>query len=154
MDRIISWYYGEPWVEGTPAYKNMLFTCKLHSLIRSKLNGLTNDAIDAACTFANPWSSDRELLLKDFRKNAACPVEEPWQRPYKLYVKSPHRPKPLSTADLAATQCCFISLILLYPRDFGACNATDDDLDGFCHLWRCYGYFLGMEEEYVVKRRA
>ncbi|XP_012221564.2 uncharacterized protein [Linepithema humile] len=143
--RIMSWYFGQPWVEETPAYKDMQFTRKMHKIIREKLSQISKDKIDAACTFANPWCPDRELLLKDLA--AACPFEKVGQRPYKLFAELSYEQKYLNDFELAMTQCSFIGLIVLYPREFGAHNATDEDLEAFCHLWRCYGYFLGISDE-------
>ncbi|EZA56901.1 hypothetical protein X777_02752 [Ooceraea biroi] len=144
--RITNWFNGEPWVEGTTAFKDMRATRRLHLLVRRKICRLDNDKIDAACTFANPWCPSRDIMLKDF--SVMCLSEKDGQRPYKLFAESPYRPKSLSTAHLAATQCCFMGLVLLYPQQFGAHNVTDDELEAFCHIWRCYGYFLGIEDEY------
>ncbi|XP_067214669.1 uncharacterized protein [Linepithema humile] len=144
--RIINWYKGKPWVEGTPAYKDMQITREMHMMVRNKLSRLSDDEINAACTFANPWCPDRELLLNNF--TAACPFEKIKQRPYKLFAKSPYKQKYFNDVDMAVFQCCFVGLVLLYPNKFGVHNATDEDLEAFCHIWRCYGYFLGMEDKY------
>jgi len=144
----MSWYVGEPWVKETTAYKEMQFTRKMHKIIRAKLFQFSKEKIDAACTFANPWCPDRELLLKDFA--AACPFEKIGQRPHKLFDELSEKQKHLNAFEMAMTQCSFIGLIVLYPRDFGVHNATDEDLEAFCHMWRCYLYFLGIADEYVL----
>lgn len=142
------WYLGEPWVKDTPAYKAMQFTRKLHKVIRTKLSELSKNQIDAACTFENPWCPDRELLLKDFAD--ACPFEKVGQRPYKFLAELSSEQKYFTTFELAITQCTFVSLIILHPKEFGVHDATDEDLEAFCHMWRCYGYYLGLEDEYVL----
>ncbi|RLU14678.1 hypothetical protein DMN91_013045 [Ooceraea biroi] len=54
----------------------------------------------------------------------------------------------MNNADMADIQCSFLGLTVLYPKNIGIHNATDEDLDAFCHMWRCYGYFLGIADEY------
>lgn len=146
--RIMSWYHGEPWVKGTQAYKNMQITHKLHLMMRKKLCQMDNEQIDAASKIAEPFCSDREILLEDFA--TACPSEKLLQRPYIMIGESPYRPKGINNMDLATVQASFIGMFLVRPQDIGVHNATDEDIDAFCHMWRCYGYYLGLEDEYVV----
>lgn len=143
--RIENWYKGKPWVKGTRAYDDMQFTRKIHQMIRTKASRLNNDEYDAVCTFANPWCPDRELLLKDFVE--ACPFEKSEQLSFKLFANSPYRLKSLSHADIVVIQYGFMGMIVLHPRESGAHNATDEQLEAFCHMWRCYGYLLGIEDE-------
>ncbi|XP_011704303.1 PREDICTED: uncharacterized protein LOC105459760, partial [Wasmannia auropunctata] len=74
IQRFVSWYDGEPWIEGTPAYKDMQFARKMHLMIQSKLRKLDHEQIDNKSKIEEPWCPDRELFLKDF--NAACPLEK------------------------------------------------------------------------------
>jgi len=122
----------------------------MHVAIKRKLCGMTSEQIDAACKFANPWSPDRELLLKDFA--AVCPPEKFGQRPYTVMLSkpSPYKPKGINNTDFAIAQSIFIIVPLLYPQNMGIYDATDEDLEGYCHMWKCYGYFLGIEDEYVA----
>ncbi|XP_029163123.1 uncharacterized protein LOC114934610 [Nylanderia fulva] len=144
--RIMSWYRGEPWVKGTEAYKNMQTTHKLHLMMRKKLCQMDNEQIDAAAKIAELYRSDREILLEDFA--TACPLEKIGQRPYIAISESPHKPKGINNMDLAAVQAGFIGLFLVRPQDIGVHNATDQDIEAFCHMWRCYGHYLGLEDEY------
>ncbi|XP_011692192.1 PREDICTED: uncharacterized protein LOC105452613 [Wasmannia auropunctata] len=146
LQQFIKWYDGEPWIEGTAAYKGMQFSRRMHLIIQSKLCNLDHEQINNESKIAKPWCPDRELILKDFA--AVCPLEKDGQRPYVLIDKLPYKPKGMNNADLAGTQCCFISLALLHPQKIGVHNATDEDIEAFCHMWRCYGYYLGMEDEH------
>jgi len=125
----------------------MQVTRNKHMAIKRKLCQMSHEQIDAACKFANPWSPDRDLLLKDFA--AVCPPEKFRQRPYIIFNKL-YKPNGINNADFAVSQSCFLILPLLYPQNIGIYNATDEDLEGFCHMWKCYGYFLGLEDEYVA----
>ncbi|KAL6264641.1 hypothetical protein P5V15_004742 [Pogonomyrmex californicus] len=82
----------------------------------------------------NPWIPDRELLLKDFA--AICPFEKLRQCPYICINKS-----------------SFLVLFLLYPQNIGIHNVADEDLEAFCHIWKCYGYFLGEDNLEEIKQR-
>ncbi|XP_072762504.1 uncharacterized protein [Anoplolepis gracilipes] len=144
--RILTWYDGEPWVKGTLAYNEMQFVRKMHSIIRAKLYELDNEQTDNACIFAKTWSPDYEILVKDFA--AGYSFEGSGQRPYILFEKSPYRPKGINNADMAYIQCSFMALLLICPQSVGIHNATNEDLEAFCHMWRCYGYCLGMEDEH------
>lgn len=145
---MFSWFNGEPWVKETPAFQSMQITRRKHMIIREKLSRI--DEVKNACKFANPWSPDRELLLKDFAE--ACPFEKIGQRPYKSFIDLPFKQKYVNSADMAMIQLCFVGFILLYPQEFGVHGCTDEDFEAYCHLWRCYGYYLGIEDEYVSRR--
>lgn len=146
MCRMMNWFTGEPWIEGTLAFKDMQVVRKMHAIIRTKLSGLDNHKVDAACKFENPWCPDRQLLLKDFAE--ACPFEMIGQCPYKSFIDLPFKRKYINNGDMAMLQCFFAGFILVYPQNFGVHDATDEELEGFCHMWRCFGYYLGMEDKY------
>ncbi|KAL6428388.1 hypothetical protein ACFW04_008581 [Cataglyphis niger] len=146
LKRIISWYSGEPWVKGTKAYNNMQVVHKLHLMMRKKLCQMDNEQIDAISKIAEPWCPDREIFIKDF--TTACPFEKLDQRPYITINESSYRPKGVNNASLAFVQAVFVGMFLLRPQDIGVHDATDEDVDAFCHMWRCYGYYLGLEDEY------
>jgi len=149
INRILSWFNEDPWIKGTKAYKDMQVARSMHTAIKKKLYQMSHEQIDAACKFANPWSPDRELLLKDFA--ALCPLEKFRERPYVMFSKpSLYRPNGINNANFAISQSCFLIVPLLYAQNIGIYDATDEDLEGYCHMWKCYGYFLGLEDEYVA----
>ncbi|XP_014475023.1 PREDICTED: uncharacterized protein LOC106744613 [Dinoponera quadriceps] len=53
----------------------------------------------------------------------------------------------LNNMVMAVAQAHFIMLPVLYPQKVGMHFVTDEDLEAFCHMWKCYGYFLGIEDE-------
>lgn len=125
----------------------MQITRAKHLAISRKAAALTNEQIDIATKFKEPWAPEHELLLKDF--TMACPFEKLGQCPYKMISKSSVRPRNVNNAYLAGVQGTFLILPFLYPESIGLYGVTHEDLDAFCYLWKCYGYFLGMEDEYV-----
>lgn len=144
----MNWYKGEPWIKGTQAYEDMQATRRMHTAVRNKVSQLTREELDAACTFANPWCPDREVLLKDFA--ASCPFGKTGC-PYTVITElaKPNRPIDFNNADMAGIQGVIIYYVLLYPKHVGIHDSNDKDLEAFCHMWRCYGYFLGIKDEYV-----
>ncbi|XP_025263764.1 uncharacterized protein LOC112637727, partial [Camponotus floridanus] len=143
---LFTWYDGEPWLKGTQAYDNMKFTRTAHSLMKAKVYELDNEQIDNASKIAELWCPDHEIFVKDFA--ATCPFEKSIQRPYILFEKLLPRLKDINNGDMAGIQCNFVALILLCPQSIGIHDATNEDLEAFCHMWRCYGYCLGMKDEY------
>lgn len=126
----------------------MQTTHKMHLMLKRKLYQMDNLQIDIMSKIAEPWCPNREMFLEDFA--TACPFEKLGQRPYIMMSESSYRPKGVNNMDFAMVQAVLISMFLLRPRDIGVHNATDEDIEAFCHMWRCYGYYLGMEDEYVV----
>lgn len=46
------------------------------------------------------------------------------------------------------TQFAFMGLVLLHPEKFGVSRATDKELEGFVHMWRCIGWILGIDDRF------
>jgi hypothetical protein len=40
---------------------------------------------------------------------------------------------------MADSQFAFVGVLVLFPHKFGATYASDDELRGFIHFWRCIG---------------
>ncbi|KAL6419630.1 hypothetical protein ACFW04_013715 [Cataglyphis niger] len=128
IHRISNWYNGEPWIKGTHAYKDLQVANKLHLMMRRKLCQMNNKQIDAISKIAEPWCPDLEILLKNF---AMSFLFEKFGQPYYIMMsESSYRSKGINNMDLTALQA-----ILIY-------------IDAICHMWRCYGYFLGLEDKH------
>lgn len=112
------------------------------------MSRMSNEQIKTASEIANPWCPERELLLKDFAM--ACPFVTLEKRPHKTLEASSITRKAINNASVACAQGAFILLSIIYPQNIGIHNVTDKDLEAFCHMWKCYGYFLGLEDEYVI----
>lgn len=129
----------DPFTMGTQAYKNIQTVRRMHRAIRKKLCERDNKEIDAASKIQNPWCPDREIILEDF---SSCP----YPTVENGFINTVFIPKGLNQADMAATQFAFMGMIVLYPREFGV-YASDEDIEAFCHTWRCIGYLLGIEDQ-------
>ncbi|EFN80748.1 hypothetical protein EAI_16828 [Harpegnathos saltator] len=147
VKRMLVWYDGDPWVKGTKAYREMKITHEKHLALTRKLALASEEQIDAALKIENPWCPERELFRKDFA--ALCPFAKIDQRPYKLmkYIPYTIKPKSINNADMSVVQGMLVVVPILYPQYIGLHNITDEDLESFCYMWRCYGYFLGVEDK-------
>ncbi|XP_066998727.2 uncharacterized protein [Anabrus simplex] len=141
--RVKSWYESDIWKENSEARRNLKIVRDIHETYRKRINSLDPQAFEKKCTLKPPvWSELSDQLREDFR--ALCPYQETGlcsntSKDKFLYINQ---------ADMAVTQFGFVGLMVLYPSAFGAGGASEEDLEGFVHLWRCIGYMLGIEDRY------
>ncbi|KYN00551.1 PREDICTED: uncharacterized protein LOC108775787 [Cyphomyrmex costatus] len=136
-----NWYTSDPWCEGTPAYRDIQRVRRLHSAMRSKLSKKSFKEIDEDSKIQNVWCPILGKITKDFADT--CSIAKSQHCPYLIA-----RTTSLNQGEMAGTMFACISLTVLYPEQFGIFNASDEDLEAFCHLWRGLGYLLGMEDQY------
>ncbi|XP_025153372.1 uncharacterized protein LOC112588267 isoform X2 [Harpegnathos saltator] len=144
--QIFSWYEGEPWVKGTKAYKAMQIARIKHMNITTKISRMNKEQVNAATKIAYTLYPEDELFLKDM--DSIYPSENPERHRNKVLKTSELTIKALNNTTVTVAQGSFILLSIIYPQNIGLHNATDEDLEAFCHMWKCYGYFLGAEDEY------
>ncbi|XP_070160363.1 uncharacterized protein [Polyergus mexicanus] len=141
INRFRNWYTSNPWCEGTQAYHDVQTVRRLHRCMRRKLCNMSDDQIDLASEISHIKCPAFKMITKDFAD--ACPTAKSWQCPYTM-----SRMKGLNQGDMSGTQFACMGLFVLYPEQFGVYNASDEDLEAFCHLWRGLGYLLGIEDQY------
>lgn len=49
---------------------------------------------------------------------------------------------------MSGTQFAFLGLLVLHPDKFGVARATEDELEGFVHIWRCIGWLMGIDDRF------
>ncbi len=49
---------------------------------------------------------------------------------------------------MSGTQFAFMGLVLIHPEKFGISRATDKELEGYVHMWRCLGWILGIDDRF------
>lgn len=117
----------------------------MHENVRDKLRNLTNNEIDKAAKMNPKLSSKLKITIDDFLD--CCPAPKIGQCPFLSMNYRNNRLTGLNQTEMSITQWGFVGLIVSYPKSFGVHNATDDDLDAFCHMWRGIGHRLGIEDE-------
>ncbi|XP_046748055.1 uncharacterized protein LOC124412324 [Diprion similis] len=146
MVKIQHWYSDDPWSKGTKAWKDILTVRALHVAAKRRLNVSTNEEIDNATKIPNMSCPTHDILLKDF--SDACEVPAVGQCPFLVKPTDPDRPKSFNQFEASFAQWQFVWLAICYPEHLGIHNATDEDFEAYCHLWRSIGYQLGVEDEY------
>ncbi|XP_072755692.1 uncharacterized protein [Anoplolepis gracilipes] len=139
--RFRNWFTSNPWCERTQAYHDIQTVRRLHRTMRQKLCNASDDQIDQASRIPNINCPAFQTIAKDFVD--VCPTAKTWQCPYTML-----RIKGLNQGDMSGTQFASMGLLILYPEQFGLYDASDEDLEAFCHLWRGLGYLLGIEDQY------
>lgn len=141
LRRIRNWYTDDPWCEKSKAHRDIQTVRGLHRAMRRKLCGMNDGEIDRATQMPHAFCPVLGTIVKDFRD--ACPTARGLQNPYTI-----NRMKGINQGDMSGTQFAFVGLMVLYPEQFGARDASLEDLEGFCHMWRGLGYLLGIEDQY------
>ncbi|XP_011878980.1 PREDICTED: uncharacterized protein LOC105568160 [Vollenhovia emeryi] len=136
-----NWYTSDPWCKKTPAYRDIQRVRKLHYVMRQKLCRKNFEEIDQESKIQNAWCPVLGKIKKDFADT--CPMMKNQQCPYTMA-----RTRGLNQGDMSGTQFACMGLIVLYPEQFGIHDASNEDLEAFCHLWRGLGYLLGIEDQY------
>lgn len=141
ISRFRNWYTSDPWCNGTQAYRDIQTVRRLHRAMRKKLCSMSDDRIDLASEIPHIKCPAFKTIAEDFADT--CPTAKSRQCPYTM-----SKMKGLNQGDMSGTQFACMGLIVLYPEQFGVYNASDEDLEAFCHLWRGLGYLLGIEDQY------
>lgn len=146
MDEI---FFGDPWTEGSPAQQQISYIRMQHLSIWKKLQKYDNKTLHEGSTLKKPYAPSYELMRQDLR--ATCPIPAEGQCPFNMWNStSPKKIKPMSQVDMAMVQLSYVAFIVTKPEIVGIHNATDEDIEAFCHMWKGIGYLLGIENEFNI----
>lgn len=144
--RVRSWYTSDPWTVGTPAYNDVRAVRRMHAMVRKKIRDMSNDAYNEKTKIKDAWCPALSRSRRDLE--STCPAPKPGQCPYRAMGSIPDtKNQKLSQGEMSATQFAFVGLVILHPKFFGMHDATDEDLENFCYVWRGLGYLLGVDDE-------
>uniref|UniRef100_A0A1B6L0P3 Uncharacterized protein n=1 Tax=Graphocephala atropunctata TaxID=36148 RepID=A0A1B6L0P3_9HEMI len=145
--RVKSWFENDVWNENNLGYRNIKLVRAMHLNVSKRLNSKPHKELQSQLTLwgssndAAVWCPMKEQIRQDFQSccpyQALRPIDD--QITGKVYVNQ---------LDMSITQFGFVGLMVMYPNKFGAGSATEEELDGFVHLWRGLGYLLGIEDKY------
>uniref|UniRef100_A0A1B6K519 Uncharacterized protein n=1 Tax=Homalodisca liturata TaxID=320908 RepID=A0A1B6K519_9HEMI len=145
--RVKSWFEHDVWNVDNLGYKNIKLVRAMHLNVSNRLNAKSHKELKSQLTLwgssneAAVWCPMKEQIRQDFQ--SCCPFQA--FRPTedhsvgKIYVNQ---------LDMSITQFGFVGLMVMFPGKFGAGSATEEELEGFIHLWRGLGYLLGIEDKY------
>ncbi|XP_075234891.1 uncharacterized protein LOC142332369 isoform X1 [Lycorma delicatula] len=142
--RVKSWFENDVFDTNSIAYYNIKIVRSMHESISKKMNSLNvndiDDKINRLLNEKNLKCSLKNSIKEDFK--SSCPFNRIYQR------KTNNRILYFNQCSMSITQFGFIGLVITYPDKFGAANATDEEMEGFIHLWKTIGYLLGIEDKY------
>ncbi|CAH0392908.1 unnamed protein product [Bemisia tabaci] len=150
--RVKSWIDCDIFDTESVGYKNLRTVRAMHLNASRKLNGCPREEIARRGTMAGEpgregvWCPSYQGIRKDLA--GTCPFAG-FDEAFKMELQDAEATRLyFSQTDMSITQFGFVGLVLLYPGKFGAGSATDEELEGFAHLWRCIGYLLGIEDRF------
>jgi len=144
--RVKSWFEHDVFDENSLAYRNMKTVRAMHLNVSKRLNSVSYNELKTQLTVLGSsndgvWCTLKDKVQEDFQ--SGCPIMSfrpiDHERVGKVFVNQ---------LDMSITQFGFVGLIIMYPEKFGAGNATEEELEGFVHLWRGLGYLLGIEDRF------
>jgi hypothetical protein len=147
VNRVRSWYEKDLWEENSAAVDNLKYVRRVHCLVRKQLNECSKQELSEKFDLEKTVNSSSILatLYKTIGEESrsscdasklACPFG------------SNRRSVFINQAEMSVTQFGFMGLIVYYPEKFGLTNISEDDFEGFVHLWKVLGYYLGIEDKY------
>jgi len=152
---VMSWYRGDIWREGSGARESLRQVRKYHSdgaltMNSEKMKPIVDRVDISQCgPSLDRGKPFRHAMQKDYSSVIDCPFFDSGISTPDVVSWSPSANLTyFNQADMSGTQFAFIGLIVLYPQKFGLGRATDEEMEGFIHLWRCIGYMLGIEDRF------
>lgn len=139
---VTAWYFGDVWQKDHPARQSIQMVRHMHDHGSRQMNHperhkLVDDAGIAECGAPFKDPSMLPSLHKDTRSLSGCPYASKRKRPTRDLQEEPYL--YFNQFDMADSQFAFVGVLVLFPHKFGATYASDDDLKGFIHFWRCIG---------------
>lgn len=139
---VTAWYFGDVWQKDHPARRSIQMVRSMHDHASNQMNQpdrrrqVDNTAM-ADC--GKPFDDPPMLasIQKDAEKLAGCPYVGLRRQPANNDQEEPY--VYFNQFDMADSQFAFVGVLVLFPHKFGATYASDDDLSGFIHFWRCIG---------------
>lgn len=139
--RVKSWFEDDIWDKNSTGYKNLRAVRAMHLNVSNKINSESKERLNAKLKKEDAlWCPLNEDLRNDFK--SLCPVfhcSPECFRDRRIYVNQ---------CEMSLTQFGFFGLMILFPGKFGAGNASKEELEGFVHVWRVLGYYLGIEDKF------
>lgn len=138
------WYAGgNPWEKGSNAAESLKLVNKMHKHVADMIRAdhenfdkqVESEFVD--CRVEGKQADILREELFELKKNYP-PYEE-----YDAYISCS---QSFSQFDMTLVQAAFFAAILIYPEHYGARSASVLELEGFVHVWRVFGYYLGISE--------
>lgn len=147
---VMSWYRGNVWREGSRARESLRRVRNYHSDAALTMNSpMVKPLVDqVGIAQCGPRVDGGKPLRYAMERDLGAINNCPHVLPDQLNWSPSSSTLYLNQYDMIGTQFAFVAMIVLYPQKFGLARATDEELEGFIHFWRCIGYLLGIEDRF------
>ena len=146
---LYSWYQDDVWKQGSLANRMISRVNAMHRHVADQVRNIGDLDVEVEKVFrdvdidceAQLTEQDRILLadIAAIRDKTDIPQE------FYDYINDS---KPFSEVDMALIQGSFFAPYLLYPEHYGVTRVPRKDLADFVHLWRTFGYYLGIDDAF------
>ena len=146
---LYSWYQDDVWEEDSQANKNIKRVNAMHRHVADQVRNIGELDVEVKRVFhdvdidceAQLTDQDRILLadIAAIRDKTDIPQE------FYDYINDS---KPFSELDMALIQGSFFAPYLLFPEHYGVTKLDRNQLENFTHLWRTFGYYLGIDDAF------
>ena len=138
------WYAGgNPWEKESHAAESLKLVNSMHKHVADMIRAdhenfdskVESEFVD--CQVEGKQADILREELSELKKNY------PMYEEYDAYISST---QSFSQFDMTLVQAAFFAAVLIYPEHYGAKSASALELEGFVHVWRVFGYYLGISE--------
>lgn len=141
--RVKSWFEDDIWDRNSAGFKNLKAVRAMHLNVSKTINSETEESRNSKLRKKDAlWCPLNDDLKEDFK--SLCPVSHCSPECF----RGSNRRIYLNQCEMSLTQFGFFGLMVLFPGKFGAGNASKEELEGFVHVWRVLGYYLGIDDKY------
>lgn len=137
------WYRGKPWEDASSAANSLKIVNKMHKHVADMIEA-AGDSFEEkinvefdGCLVEGEQAKILKEELTELKKTHAMPDE------YFSYINCK---QAFSQFDMTLVQAAFFAAVMLYPEHYGAKTATSQELEGFIHVWRVFGYYMGISD--------
>jgi len=138
------WHFSKPWISGSEAAASFKIVNSMHSKVANQLRKHGDDLNNIIEShYQDPGHQSQITILYNELQNIREKVDLPSE--YHYFVSNP---LIFTQFDMFLVQAAFFGGPLLYPEWYGCSRATDKEMAGFMHVWRVFGYYLGIDDRY------
>lgn len=136
------WYRGKPW-EGDSASESIKIVNNMHKHVADMIitaGDSFQEKVDIAFSDSEVEGDQSRILkeeLANLRESYVIPPE------YYAYINSK---QSFNQFDMTLVQAAFFAAVMIYPEHYGSSSATEKELEGFIHVWRVFGYYMGIAD--------
>lgn len=138
--RINQWFLDELWVPGSKANRSMKFVRDSHERVRQKMKNEKKEDLEKLITLPGQGMTKLRTHLYDETiadLQQSCPMSGHIVGP--IYEQEEY----FNQVNMVIVMFGFLAVPLLFPKHFGIHHETEKEFEGFIHVWRMIGYYLG-----------